>query len=57
MCIRDRMITGTKKQAGNLSIDDLEKQRDLFLIEIMKTLNNNQKNNFPNWGKKFNNFK
>jgi hypothetical protein len=51
------MITGTKKQAGNLSIDDLEKQRDLFLIEIMKTLNNNQKNNFPNWGKKFNSFK
>ena len=55
--LKDRMITGTKKQAGNLSIDDLEKQRDLFLIEIMKTLNNNQKNNFPNWGKKFNSFK
>ena len=55
--LKDRMITGTKKQAGNLSIDDLEKQRDLFLIEIMKTLNNNHKNNFPNWGKKFNSFK
>jgi hypothetical protein len=51
------MIAGTKKQAGKLSIDDLEKQRDLFLIEIMKTLNNNHKNNFPNWGKKFNSFK
>ena len=55
--LKDRMIVGTKKQAGKLSIDDLEKQRDLFLIEIMKTLNNNQKNNFPNWGKKFNSFK
>jgi carnitine 3-dehydrogenase len=55
--LKDRMIAGTKKQAGKLSIDDLEKQRDLFLIEIMKTLNNNHKNNFPNWGKKFNSFK
>ena len=55
--LKDRMIVCTKKQAGKLSIDDLEKQRDLFLIEIMKTLNNNQKNNFPNWGKKFNSFK
>ena len=55
--LKDRMIAGTKKQAGNLSIDDLEKQRDLFLIEIMKTLNNNHKNMFPNWGKKYNSFK
>ena len=55
--LKDRMISGTKKQAGKLSIDDLEKQRDLFLIEIMKTLNNNHKSNFPNWGKKFNSFK
>jgi hypothetical protein len=51
------MISGTKKQAGKFSIDDLEKQRDFFLIEIMKTLNNNQKNKFPNWGKKYNSFK
>ena len=55
--LKGRMISGTKKQAGKFSINDLEKQRDLFLIEIMKTLNNNQKNNFPNWGKKFNSFK
>ena len=55
--LKDRMISGTKKQAGNFSIDDLEKQRDLFLIEIMKTLNNNHKNMFPNWGKKYNSFK
>jgi carnitine 3-dehydrogenase len=50
--LKGRMISGTKKQAGKFSIDDLEKQRDLFLIEIMKTLNNNHKNMFPNWGKK-----
>ena len=55
--LKDRMISGTKKQAGKFSIDDLEKQRDFFLIEIMKTLNNNQKNKFPNWGKKYNSFK
>ena len=55
--LKDRMISGTKKQAGKFSINDLEKQRDLFLIEIMKTLNNNHKNMFPNWGKKYNSFK
>ena len=55
--LKDRMISGTKKQAGKFSIDDLEKQRDYFLIEIMKTLNNNQNNKFPNWGKKYNSFK
>ena len=55
--LKGRMISGTKKQAGKFSINDLEKQRDLFLIEIMKTLNNNQKNMFPNWGKKYNSFK
>jgi len=55
--LKDHMISGTKKQAGKFSIDDLEKQRDFFLIEIMKTLNNNQKNKFPNWGKKYNSFK
>ena len=55
--LKGRMISGTKKQAGKFSINDLEKQRDLFLIEIMKTLNNNQKNKFPNWGKKYNSFK
>ena len=54
--LKGRMISGTKKQAGKFSINDLEKQRDLFLIEIMKTLNNNHKNMFPNWGKKYNNF-
>ena len=55
--LKGRMISGTKKQAGKFSIDDLEKQRDHFLIEIMKTLNNNHKNMFPNWGKKYNSFK
>ena len=55
--LKGRMISGTKKQAGKFSINDLEKQRDLFLIEIMKTLNNNHKNMFPNWGKKYNSFK
>ena len=55
--LKDHMISGTKKQAGKFSIDDLEKQRDFFLIEIMKTLNNNHKNMFPNWGKKYNSFK
>jgi carnitine 3-dehydrogenase len=55
--LKSRMISGTKKQASKFSIDDLEKQRDLFLIEIMKTLNNNQKDKFPNWGKKYNIFK
>ena len=55
--LKGRMISGTKKQAGKFSINDLEKQRDLFLIEIMKTLNNNHKNMFPNWGNKYNSFK
>ena len=55
--LKKLMITGTKKQAAKFSIKDLEKQRDLFLIEIMKTLNKNQSNKFPNWGKEFNNFK
>ena len=55
--LKGRMISGTKKQAGKFSINDLEKQRDLFLIEIMKTLNNNHKSMFPNWGKKYNSFK
>ena len=55
--LRKLMITGTKKQADKFSIKDLEEQRDTFLIEIMKTLNKNQNNKFPNWGKKFNNFK
>jgi len=45
-----------KKQAGKYSIKDLEVQRDIFLIEIMKTLNKYQRNNFPNWNKKFNKF-
>ena len=51
------MIVGTKKQAGKFSINDLEKQRDKFLVEIMRTLNNNQNNKFPNWSTKYNNFK
>ena len=51
------MISGTKKQAGKLNIKDLEEQRDIFLIEIMKTLNKNQNNKFSNWGEKFNEFK
>jgi len=55
--LKKLMISGTKKQAAKFSIKDLEEQRDLFLIEIMKTLNKNQNNKFPNWGKKFNNFK
>jgi|TARA_B110000967_G_scaffold209573_1_gene266390 carnitine 3-dehydrogenase len=55
--LKDRMISGTKKQAGKFSVNQLEKQRDIFLIEIMKTLNNNQNNKFPNWHKKYNNFK
>ena len=55
--LKKLMITGTKKQAAKFSIKDLEEQRDLFLIEIMKTLNKNQSNKFPNWGKEFNNFK
>ena len=55
--LKKLMITGTKKQADKFSIKDLEEQRDTFLIEIMKTLNKNQNNKFPNWGKKFNNFK
>ena len=55
--LKNRMIVGTKKQAGKFSINDLEKQRDKFLIEIMKTLNNNQDNKFPNWSTKYNNFK
>ncbi len=55
--LKNRMIVGTKKQAGKFSINDLEKQRDKFLIEIMETLNNNQNNKFPNWSTKYNNFK
>ena len=55
--LKNLMISGTKKQAGKYSIDDLEKQRDIFLIEIMKTLNHHQKNRFPNWKMKYNNFK
>ena len=55
--LKNLMISGTKKQAGKFSIEELEKQRDIFLIEIMKTLNHNQKNKFPNWSKKYNNFK
>ena len=55
--LKKLMISGTKKQAAKFSIKDLEEQRDLFLIEIMKTLNKNQNNKFPNWGKEFNNFK
>ena len=54
--LKKAMISGTKKQAGKYSIRDLEEQRDIFLIEIMKTLNKNQRNNFPNWGKSFNKF-
>ncbi len=55
--LKKLMITGTKKQADKFSIKDLEEQRDIFLIEIMKTLNKNQNNKFPNWVKEFNNFK
>lgn len=55
--LKKLMISGTQKQSKKFSIDDLEKQRDIFLIEIMKTLNKHQKNKFPNWKKKFNNFK
>ena len=55
--LKNKMIVGTKKQAGKFSINDLEKQRDKFLIEIMKILNNNQNNKFPNWSTKYNNFK
>ena len=54
--LKKLMISGTKKQAGKYSIKDLEVQRDIFLIEIMKTLNKYQRNNFPNWNKKFNKF-
>ena len=55
--LKESMISGTKKQAGKFSIKELEEQRDLFLIEIMKTLNKNQKDKFPNWNKKYNKFK
>ena len=55
--LKKLMISGTKKQAAKFSIKDLEEQRDLFLIEIMKTLNKNQNSKFPNWEKKFNKFK
>ena len=55
--LKNKMIVGTKKQAGKFNINDLEKQRDKFLIEIMKILNNNQNNKFPNWSTKYNNFK
>ncbi len=54
--LKKSMISGTKKQAGKFSIKELEEQRDLFLIEIMKTLNKNQKDKFPNWDKKYNKF-
>ena len=54
--LKKLMISGTKKQSGKYSIIDLEVQRDIFLIEIMKTLNKYQRNNFPNWDKTFNNF-
>tara|TARA_B100001057_G_scaffold315210_1_gene315304 strand:- start:1741 stop:2712 length:972 start_codon:yes stop_codon:yes gene_type:complete len=54
--LKKAMISGTKKQAGKYSIKNLEEQRDIFLIEIMKTLNKNQRNNFPNWSKSFNKF-
>ena len=54
--LKKLMISGTKKQAGKYSIKDLEERRDIFLIEIMKTLNKYQRNNFPNWNKKFNKF-
>ena len=52
-----KITSNTKKQARKFSIKDLEEQRDLFLIEIMKTLNKNQNSKFPNWEKKFNKFK
>ena len=55
--LKKAMVSGTKKQAGKFNIQELEEQRDLFLIEIMKTLNKNQKDKFPNWGRKYNNFK
>jgi carnitine 3-dehydrogenase len=55
--LKKLMISGTKKQASKFSIKNLEEQRDLFLIEIMKTLNKNQNNRFPNWGREFNKFK
>ena len=54
--LKKLMISGTKKQAGKYSIKDLEVRRDIFLIEIMKTLNKYQRNNFPNWNKTFNKF-
>jgi len=54
--LKKLMISGTKKQSGKYSIKDLEVQRDIFLIEIMKTLNKYQRNNFPNWDKTFNKF-
>ncbi len=54
--LKKLMISGTKKQAGKYTIKDLEVQRDIFLIEIMKTLNKYQRNNFPNWNKTFNKF-
>ena len=55
--LKKLMISGTQKQSKKFNINELEKQRDIFLIEIMKTLNKHQKNKFPNWEKKFNNFK
>ena len=55
--LKKAMVSGTKKQAGKFNIKELEKQRDLFLIEIMKTLNKNQKGKFPNWNKRYNIFK
>ncbi len=54
--LKKLMISGTRKQAGKYTIKDLEVQRDIFLIEIMKTFNKYQRNNFPNWNKTFNKF-
>ena len=55
--LKKAMVSGTKKQAGKVNIKELEEQRDLFLIEIMKTLNKNQNGKFPNWDRKYNTFK
>ena len=53
---KNLIFASQKKQAGKYTIKDLEVQRDIFLIEIMKTLNKYQRNNFPNWNKTFNKF-
>ena len=55
--LKKAMVSGTKKQAGKVNIKELEEQRDLFLIEIMKTLHKNRNSKFPNWNKRYNNFK